>query len=363
MILVDFSSTIHRKLHSSISSIKPSKVNDKFVTDEFINYTLYSILKDLFEIEVNYGKEFGEIVICLDDKSPEGYWRKDVYPLYKSGRSKGRLESPINYSEVWVYVNKLTDALREHSPWKVVKTHRAEADDIILVIADLFGESDKVLIHSPDKDMIQVQNDNVKQYSALTNKWVTAEQKADKMDEWILEHICLGDVADEVPKVVDSTEFSEAFIEYLKENNVECLTPWEFKDSKLTLQEKQKLLSNFDVFKLNRKGEKLNKDIYKTIGFGPAKLHKAIEKFGSLDSWLDSHPMYRQHYERNKILVLLEGIPEDIKTQILKDYNESKSKYNRKEFEKYLHEAGLSSIIMELPSSFKGELTLDDFDW
>ena len=50
------------------------------------------------------------------------------------------------------------------------------------------------------------------------------------MDGWLLEHICLGDVADEVPKIVDHTEFSDNFIAYLQENDIEQLTPKEFKE-------------------------------------------------------------------------------------------------------------------------------------
>lgn len=371
MILIDFSSILHRKIFTSITSMKPKKEDGKYITGDFIDYTKHLILEELFDIVRVFGPRFGDLVICLDNKSPEGYWRKDVLKTYKAKRSKNRQESDIDFQSVWPHLNALTEAIKL-LPWKCVEVHRAEADDIILVLADEFTKFNpaldytktEVLIHSPDKDMIQAQfgTDSVLQYSALTNKWIIPETKSADMEDWLLEHICLGDVSDEVPKIVDWTEFSDNFKKYLTDNNISAQNPFEFK--KLPKDTKLKLLQGFDIMKTNRAGEELEKDVYKDMRFGATTLNKAIEKFGSLDGFLDSHPMYREHYERNKTLVLTEGIPDYIRDSIIENYENAPTEYYHHEFEEYLRDNNLSGLIMEIPQSVtsaRGELTADDW--
>ncbi|QAU04521.1 putative RNaseH [Vibrio phage Va1] len=352
---------------ASIANTKPRKVDGKYVTSEFINFTKYLILQELFTVQQQYKNKYGDLVICLDN-SRDGYWRNDFYVGYKESRKKAREESEVNFREVFAELNVFMDQIRNNLPWKVIDVPKAEADDIMLVLAREFNPFEPILIHSPDKDMIQAQRntDNVQQYSSLTKKWIVPETKGETMDEWIREHVCLGDECDGVPKVVDHTEFSDNFLAYLKENGVTLETPYEFKTSNLTLQQKRDLLDNYQVYRVNRKGEELDeKDVYKKIRFGPSTLKKQIEKYGSIDEWLDSHPLYRGHYNRNFTLVMEEGIPSDIWNEIIIAFKEAKTDYNDQEFERYLKENNLDSILMELPNIFKvtRELTADDFGW
>lgn len=367
MILIDFSSIIHRMIHSSVAKVKPKKEDGKFITSSFVGLMKYDILQELFSIKQEHGSKFGDMIICLD-KSSGGYWRNDVYPAYKAGRKAIRAESEINFQEVFEHVDALIDQLRTNLPWKVVEVQRAEADDIMLVLAKEFCKYEKVLIHSPDKDMIQAQRDtdNVFQYSALTRKWLVPENKHDHMDHWIQEHVCLGDAGDEVPKVVDHTEFSDSFLAFLKERGHDIKTPMDFKAAELSTDVKKELITSFDVYKLNRKGESTGvKDIYKDNRFGPTTLVKAIQEHGSLDRWLDSHPLYRPHYNRNFTLVMSEGIPVDIWNNIIIAHKEADVNYNDKAFADYLIENDLKSIQMNLSSVFKvqRELTAQDYGW
>lgn len=353
-------------IHASVFSIKPSKVNGQFVTSEFVNFTKYLILQELFSIKAQHENTFGEIVICLDN-AKNGYWRNDFFPAYKSNR-RNKPETEVNFKEVFQELNSLTLQLKENLPWKVIDVPKAEADDSILVLARHYNQFENILIHSPDKDMIQAQRgtDTVKQYSSLTKKWLVAESKQANMEEWILEHVCLGDVSDGVPKVVEHTEFSENFKVYLTNNGHEVDSPFSFKNSLIDELEKRKLLNNFQIFKTNRKGESTGeKDIFADVRFGITTLKKAIQKHGSLDNWLDSHPLYRKHYERNYVLVMEEGIPEHIKDNVLAEYNSAVAEYKNVEFEKYLTENQLTQILLELPGIFKitHELTAADFDW
>ena len=210
----------------------------------------------MLNIHREFSNEFSDVVICLD-KSAGRYWRKDVYEGYKESRKSSREESVIDYGEVFSELNTLLDQIRNNLPWKVIEVNHAEADDIMLILAKEYNEHEKILIYSPDKDMLQAQRntENVFQYSSLTRKWLVPENKHDNMDHWVMNHVCLGDGADEVPKVVDHTEFSDAFIEYLKENNIKHLTPFDFKNSDLDIDTKKSLLENFNVYRTKRNGD------------------------------------------------------------------------------------------------------------
>jgi 5'-3' exonuclease len=369
MILIDFSSIIHRMIHTSVKNAKPSMKDGIFVTSEFINLTKYYILQELFAIKQEHSNNFGDIIICLDKSTKKGYWRKDIYPGYKASRRSGRDESNLDYNAIFESVNDMIEQIKNNLPWKVLAVPRAEADDIMLVLAQEFNRSEKILIHSPDKDMIQAQRDtdNVFQYSALTKKYLTADTKADHMERWVQEHCILGDAGDEVPKVVDHTEFTDSFLEFMAENGLEGVqTPMDFRANKMLNDNKALIIQNFDVWKLNRKGESTGvKDIYKSMRFGPTTLQKKIKEHGTVDIWLDSHPLYRPHFNRNFTLVMSEGIPSYIWNEIIVQFKEAEVQYNVADFEDYLITHGLKSILMDLPSVFKinRDLTAKDFGW
>ena len=369
LILVDYSSTIHRMIFASCGLAKPpiDPETGKYDTSKIINMIRSLILQELFALQQQHSNKYGELVICLDN-SVGGYWRKHVYSAYKANRAGGKEKSDIDYASVFHELNIMMEQFKENLPWRVIDIQGAEADDIILVLAREFNKYENILIVSPDKDMIQSQRGNttVQQFSPMTKKWIVPETKNDNMDEWIFEHICLGDVCDGVPKVVEHTEFSDNFLKYLDKNDITIGNPYDFKNSDIDPNIKRKLLSEFDIYKTNRKGESTGvKDVYKDVRFGPTNLHKEIKKHGSLDAWLDTHPLYRPHYERNFTLVMEEGIPDDIRSQIISGYSKAKTKYNNPEFEKYLNGNHLKSFVVELPTHFKitHELSADDFDW
>ena len=363
-ILIDMSSVLHRKIHSSLKAVKDIRIeNGEYVTKDYIHMVIQNIIKDIVQNHHQYSKKYGDIVLLFDDSS---YWRKDVYPDYKSHRKVNRDKNPVNYKEVYVYYNELAEILAEHFPWKVLKVNNAEADDLILILARELSQSEEVLILSPDKDMIQAQKyPNIKQYSPLTNKWMVPENKNESMDDWLKEHVCLGDGSDDVPKIVDHVEFTPIFIEHLKANGYSETNPLDFVGRHHTLSELKK---TFNVYKTNRSGEDTHeKDIYVDVKFGPAGLKKSIEKHGSLDAFLDSHPLYRIHYERNRRLVLEEGIPQNISVLCMMEYRSAKCSTNSQKIQEYLEKHSLFELAMDLTfltgSEVKSTLEEDALAW
>ncbi len=335
----------------------------KYITEDYIYFAKHLIFQELHSIYQEHKNKFGNLVLCIDN-SEGNYWRKDIFPRYKESRKNTRESSPYKWNEIFVYINNMLETIKLYLPWKVVSVPRAEADDVILVLSRHFQKFENVLIFSPDKDMIQAQknSNNVFQYSALTKKWIVPENKNEDMDDWLLEHVCLGDTSDGVPRIIDETIFSENFKKYLKDNNIDVDNPIDFKE-KLDLNVKKELLNNFNIFKTNKKGEPTELDIYHKERFGMTNLKKKIKEFGSLDKYLDSHPLYRQNYNRNYTLVMEEGIPTDIWNDIILTYKEANEDLNINKFEEFLDNNNLSSLKMTLQFEYNRELTIEDFGW
>lgn len=354
MILVDFSSTMHRSLYMQVKDTQPRKKDGKYITKEFQDYWKILVLEELFGLYLEFGNYLGNqgIVLCLDcyDKK---YWRKDFYPLYKAQRSDIRDESDIDYKEFFEVQNDLINMLKENSPWKIFEVPGAEADDLILVLAKEIAQgstTEPILIHSPDKDFIQSQrhSSTIKQYSPLTKKWITPDTKDGTMMEWIHEHICLGDLSDNVPKIVDGTVFSPEFINHLSLKNIDI----DEKEFFFMSEEVQgQLVHDFEG------------NVYKKLRYGPVALKKDIEKHGSLDNLVKSCEILAGNFKRNYILVMEEGIPSDLRHDIMNKFLNASQEFNPDIFERYLNDNNLGAVVPMLPKEFRGELTAEFFEW
>lgn len=355
MILVDFSSTIHRCLYTQIKHTEPKMMeNGKLRTQDFQTYWKHLVMEELFSLGREYQsflntKPNHGIVLCLDYFN-KAYWRKNYYPEYKAQRVAMRDESEIDFQEFFEQSNELVQVLRENTPWRVFETEGQEGDDIIMVLQRTFADREPILIHSPDKDFIQCQRYSplIKQYSPMTRKWITPDTKSGSMQEWIYEHICLGDDSDNVPKIVQNTVFSDEFIQHMSEKDREYIVyDW----LKLPKESQDEFLRGFE-------GE-----VFKKIRFGQSNLKKKIKEHGSLIEWLKTDRVLEENFQRNYTLVMEEGIPTYLREQILKDFQDQSTEYDGNKFEQYLKDNNLNSLLTVLPSEFRTEITQEFFDW
>ena len=213
-------------------------------------------------------KDYGELVICADDKN---YWRKDVFPYYKAHRKEDREKSDLDWKLIFETLNKVKGEIKEYFPYRVIQVSRAEADDVIGTLVNRFGvylnnqSTEKVLILSGDKDFGQLQKySNVVQFSPVTKRWVKVEDAR----RFLREHIMKGDRGDGIPNFLSN-------------------------DSCIVAKERQKPLAS----------KKLN-------------------------LWVDQEPenfcneeMLR-NYKRNEELVDLDFVPESIKKEVNRQYDE-----------------------------------------
>ena len=155
----------------------------------------HMILNSVRMYRTMFNEDYGEIVLAYDSRA---YWRKEIFPQYKSNRRKNREEDDKDWDSIFGVLNSIKEEIKEFLPYKVVEVYGAEADDVIATLCKHY-QNEKVMIVSGDKDFIQLQKyDNVKQYSPITKKLV------DGVDPkvYIKEHVLKGDKSDGVPNVL-----------------------------------------------------------------------------------------------------------------------------------------------------------------
>ena len=182
MILVDLNQVMISNLMAQIG-------RDSDISEDLVRHM---ILNSIRSYNVKFKEEFGDIVICCDSRH---YWRREIFPNYKSSRKKNREDSQFDWDNIFTIFNKVRDELKEHMPWKVMDVYGAEADDIIAtLVKEKQGEN--ILILSGDKDFIQLQKyEKVKQYAPIQKKWVNGVDPK----RYIKEHILKGDRGDSIP--------------------------------------------------------------------------------------------------------------------------------------------------------------------
>lgn len=136
----------------------------------------------------------GEVVLCLDGKN---YWRRGIFPHYKSSRKKAREQSTMDWKAFYASFDALKEEFKHYLPYTVIEVDTAEADDIIAVLAKHYSPEVEVIIVSSDKDLIQLQEhyDNVRQFSPYHNGYTTIKSRGYSL----LHHILKGDSGDGIP--------------------------------------------------------------------------------------------------------------------------------------------------------------------
>lgn len=185
MILVDLNQVLISNLMVQINSDPKAKLEEGLIRHIVLN-SLRSYVKQ-------FKSKYGDVVICCDSRK---YWRRDIFPFYKSNRKKARDSSGFDWSLIFDTLNKIRDELKQNFPYRVVDVDGAEADDVIAVLAARYSAHEDVLILSSDKDFVQLQKyKNVKQYSPILKRFIsTSDPKA-----FVKEHIMRGDVGDGIP--------------------------------------------------------------------------------------------------------------------------------------------------------------------
>jgi len=294
MILIDYSQV-------ALAAILTFQRELKGTESEVKNLIRHVTLSTIKSYKKKYGKEYGDIVICCDGRK---YWRKEFFPNYKGMRKSNRDKSDLDWGLIFDTLNEMRQDIAQHFPWKVMHIDRAEADDIIAVLAKylqenelvqqgLMEEPQKILILSSDKDFKQLQlYDNVKQWSPMQKKYITATQR--EIIEYKIEHIVKGDAGDGVPNI----------------------------------------LSKDDVF--------MNGDRQKPVSA------KRLQEFFDNGFIACRNDEERRNWHRNTTLVDFQHIPEDVSKMILDSYISNKPTGDKMTVMNYLMEHRCRLLLDEL---------------
>jgi len=186
MIIFDFNQVVIANLMEQIGSSK-TPVEESLVRHMVLNTIRANVRKF---------REYGEVVIACDSKS---YWRREVFPAYKGLRKKNRDASGHDWASIFECMSKIREELKVNSPYKVIEIYGAEADDIIGVLTQTYGQRENIMILSSDKDFVQLQtNPKVFQYSPSMKKNI----KTEDAEKQLFELIIRGDSGDGVPNVL-----------------------------------------------------------------------------------------------------------------------------------------------------------------
>lgn len=247
----------------ALSNIFIQKLNEE-------NMIRHMILNSIRMYNKRYRDEYGQMVICVDSGNS---WRKALYPHYKANRKKNRdNNSDQDWPEIFRILTMVREEIQQNLPYKVIQIDTCEADDIIATLAlqtQEFGQHEPVMIVSSDKDFIQLQRyKNVKQFSPIQKKMVTDKNPLTYM--W--NHIMRGDAGDGVPNILsaDDTFVTDAKQTPLRQTRID---EW---------------ITNSDNLR-----EVMPQEIFR-------------------------------NYQRNKKLIDLTEVPEELKSQILTTYEEQK---------------------------------------
>lgn len=227
MILVDYSQVALANLLSFKHELKGSD-------DQIVNLIRHTVLSTLKYYKKKYGQEYGQMVICCDGRK---YWRREFFEHYKAGRKKSREASDLNWTLIFDTLTALREDLVQNFPYKVVHVDRAEADDVIAVLAKYTQENELVsqglmeepqdtLILSSDGDFIQLQKyGNIAQYSPMQKKYIKANKK--ELHEKYITHIVkAGD--DGIPNILSPDDI---FIQGVRQKPISAKRLAEFMEN------------------------------------------------------------------------------------------------------------------------------------
>lgn len=261
MILVDLNQVLLSGLMAQIASQKGVKLEE-----DLIRHMILNIIRTHLK---NFRKEYGEVVLCADNRK---YWRKEFFPFYKANRKKTREKSDLAWPLIFDMLSKFKQELKDNFPYKVIDVEGAEADDIIGTLVPRHIMHENILIISSDGDFLQLQQYNglskhtIKQYNPALKKFLVSEKPILELKEKIIR----GDKGDGIPNVLSP---SDCFVRDMRQT---------------TMTE-----GRFD---------KLMKSDYM--------------------DWEDENAKIA--FSRNQTLIDLQNIPEDIKSKIINSYEETK---------------------------------------
>jgi len=280
-------------------------------------YTLYRIFGFMYYLKAKQD----DIIICLD----YGSWRYDFFPEYKWKRKQSKSKSKVDFDIMYKFFKKFEKELTDFFPFKTIKVHKAEADDIIGCLAKHIEKTgEDVLICSLDKDFVQLTSDKVRLYDIGKNT--------------IVKEIKLGskDIIIPITTAKDAKKYLLFQIMYGDSCDGIC-----------------NVKSDNDAFSNPTKQQKR---------FGPKTIMKHIfseDKKQNKENLKKIYDEYSENMKRNAKLIDLKYTPKEIKKEIIKQYEESKKSISIKKIHNYCEQHDLRDLIEKVNKFLYEDIGID----
>lgn len=189
MLLIDFYNVVSAAVHSVHGEDK-TPPNLETVRTCAVNACLYYMQK-LKRYSAN-------TVIAFDGKDN---WRSSVFPNYKQQRKKQREKREFDYALYYQSLEAVKIELAAVMPCKCIEVAYAEADDIISVLARIGAHNEPVCIVSSDKDFVHLQAIHtphpITQFSPYKDDYIDEASLALPLEL----HVVGGDSGDGIPNI------------------------------------------------------------------------------------------------------------------------------------------------------------------
>ncbi len=244
----------------------------------FYDSLIYNIKKPIQRI--NPFANISNIIFCTDC-SRKNIWRREIYPDYKINRDlKDTTKDEFNFGKVFNYAKNIAiPGICDDFNCIKVSCDCAEGDDIIGILTNklLLDDNNKIIIISSDRDMIQLYQDRVTIVTVMgeirepvidINKLTKSNLTKFSAADFLLFKILIGDGADNIPNIKN--------------------------------------------------------------GIGPKKALNLVNNKEQLKKLLLEDTIIRDSFIRNKKLISMNEIPNDVKNLILENYEYELNKRNSK---------------------------------
>jgi hypothetical protein len=301
MLIIDWSQTV-------ISTVFAMKM-EKNIEEDMLRHVILNTIRS-FIVKFHEKYDASEIVIAVDSSNS---WRKEVFKQYKANRAKNRKDSPVDFKRLFELMDQIRRELQESSHFIVLKVDRAEADDIIAVLAkknsDCYSSlmsildcnthssfsGTRTLIISTDGDFIQLQKyPGIHQYSPKYKKFLNEKIP----EEYLINHIIVGEpkaTGDGIPNLLSE---DDVFVKGTRQ------TP-------LTAKRMQDILP----------------------------IARELMRVPVLEEKQNYHPVWYDHWLRNRRCIDFDFIPESIENDIVKAFEKEKKEkrsFSKERFLEYL---------------------------
>lgn len=295
-----------------------------------------AIIASLLKYKKQFKGQYGDMIIACDGRN---YWRKQIFPNYKYGRSKNQDKSEFDWDFIFQVLNELREDLKEYFPWKVIHLDEIEADDINAVLVKYATENETVsvgIMDEPPPILIAASDHDA---SALT-KYSNVRQYCPKMKKFkdrltqkeltraYYEHIVKGDSGDGIPNIKMDINFFA--------NKVDG--------------DRQKIISSEVIDLFVEHGEDawdhLPKDkVDSTVLFDKNGKPKKVEE--SDDQYYARIEFMKKRYAQNRELVIFDYIPQPLCDRIVNEYLNTKPKGSKVSVRNYFIKNRFRTLLDE----------------